>query len=222
MNSAANAVHTLEADGIRLSYGERVVLQSVCVRVSTGRVTGLLGRNGCGKSTLMRIMHGTLDTPDKSVRVDGAWVRRAYMHGVMLASQRGFIPASRTVRGVVGDYRLDFDRLADLFPAFGRHRSSPVALLSGGERRVLEIFAVLTSPAARFCLLDELFSQVSPLHIETIRRIIDEEKGLKGIMVADHTWRTIFDISDDVYVISDGATHPVSSPDNLKRYGYLQ
>jgi len=215
------AAGTLEADGIRLSYGEKTVLRSVYVKVAAGRVTALLGRNGCGKSTLMGIIHGSLDTPDKSVRVDGKVVSHGYLHGVMLAPQRGFIPASRTIRGVVRDYRLDFDRLTDLFPLFAERRTARVGSLSGGERRLLETFAVLTSPAARFCLLDEPFAQVSPLHVEALQRLIREERRTKGILLTDHTYRPILDTADDIYLIVGGATRHIRSHEELRQYGYL-
>ncbi|MDR2912073.1 MAG: ATP-binding cassette domain-containing protein [Alistipes sp.] len=218
MNNEHLALHsTLEADGIRVSFGERIVIRSIYVKVSTGRVTGLVGRNGCGKSTLMRVIHGSLGVSEKSIRIDGCSVQHAYQHGVMFTPQHGFIPSSRSVRGVVRDHDLDFDRLAACFPIFGSHMRAPVSTLSGGERRLLETFMVLTSPHARFCLLDEPFSQISPLHIEVIMRLISEEKSRKGIMVADHMYRQILDICDDIYTITNGTTRPLRSPDKLNR-----
>ena len=213
--------HTLEVDGVRLSFGDRPVLQSVWLKVLTGRVTGLLGRNGSGKSCLMRIVHGTLEVPDSSVRIDGRWVRRAYAHGVMYAPQHGFIPRGRRVSDVLKDYGLGFESLAVRFPAMEPFRFSPVAALSGGERRILEVFAVLASPRARFCLLDEPFSQVSPLHAGVLKAMIGEaaRTGGKGILVSDHLWRDVSDIADDMYLIADRSTRPVASPDDLRKYG---
>jgi ABC-type multidrug transport system ATPase subunit len=204
--SAASA-HTLEVDGVQLSFGDVRVLQSVYVKVSAGRVTGLVGRNGCGKSCLMRIIHGSLDIPDKSVRIDGRWVRRGYEHGVMYAPQHGFIPGGRSVENVLRDYGADFESLSVRFPAMGSHRYSPVAILSGGERRILEVFIVLSSPWSRFCLLDEPFSQVSPLHAGVLKTMIREvARAGKGILVSDHLWRDIGEVSDDLYIIAARAT----------------
>ncbi len=216
-------IHTLEVDGVQLSFGDKHVLQSVWLKVAAGRVTGLLGRNGSGKSCLMRIMHGSLDIPDKSVRIDGKWVARAYEHGVMYAPQHGFIPGGRLVRNALRDYGLDFESLLARFPAMRPHSSSPVAVLSGGERRILEVFIVLASPWARFCLLDEPFSQVSPLHAGILKAIIGEAAlSGKGILISDHLYRDVCEISGDLYIIATRATRPVSSPDDLRKYGYIK
>ena len=128
------AAHTLEVDGVQLSFGEKHILQSVYLKVQTGCVTGLLGRNGSGKSCLMRIAHGSLDIPNKSVRIDGDWVAHAYEHGVMYAPQHGFVPGGRLVENILRDYGLDFESLITRFPAMEPFRSSPTAILSGGER----------------------------------------------------------------------------------------
>lgn len=215
--------HTLEIDGVQLSFGGRCVLQSVYLKIETGRVTGLLGRNGSGKSCLMRIIHGTLDIPDRSVRIDGRCVRRAYEHGVMYAPQHGFIPGVCPVENVLRDYGLDFESLTTRFPTMEPLRFSPVATLSGGERRILEVFVVLASPWSRFCLLDEPFSQVSPLHAGSLKEMIvrvSHDAG-KGVLVSDHLYRDVCEIADDLYLIADRTVRPVSSPDDLKRYGYV-
>jgi ABC-type lipopolysaccharide export system ATPase subunit len=221
---STETTHTLEVDGVQLSFGERRVLQSVYLKVSAGRVTGLLGRNGSGKSCLMRIMYGSLDIPDKSVRIDGRWIARGYEHEVMYAPQHGFIPSGRLVRNVMRDYGLDFESFVEQFPAMKPHRDSPVAILSGGERRILEVFIVLTSPFSRFCLLDEPFSQVSPLHAEVLKTMIGEaaRDGGKGVLVSDHLYRDVCGVSDDLYIIADCATRPVGSLDDLRRYGYVK
>jgi ABC-type lipopolysaccharide export system ATPase subunit len=213
----------LEVDGVRLSFSERSVLRSVYLKVVTGRVTGLVGRNGCGKSCLMRIMHGSLDIPCKSVRIDGEWVEWAFEHGVMYAPQHGFIPAGRLTGNVLKDHGADFEELVSLFPAFKPHRRLPVAALSGGERRLLEVFAVTASPWSRFCLLDEPFSQVSPLNAGILKAMIGRAaRGGKGILVSDHLFRDVQDIVNDLYIITDGLVRPVTSPADLRKFGYLK
>lgn len=215
--------HTLEVDGVQLSFGGRHILGSVYLKVSTGRVAGLLGRNGSGKSCLMRIIHGSLDIPDKSVRIDGRWVAHAYRHGVMYAPQHGFTPGGRVVQNVLRDYGVDFESFAERFPAMERHRHSPVAILSGGERRILEVFTVLASSWSRFCLLDEPFSQVSPLHAGVLKNLIGEAaRAGKGVLVSDHLWRDICEVSDDVYMIAARAVRPVLSHEDLRKFGYIR
>jgi ABC-type multidrug transport system ATPase subunit len=213
--------HTLETDGVELAFGDKRVLQSVYIKAETGRVTGLVGRNGCGKSCLMRIMYGSLDTPCKSVRIDGKWVEYAYRHGVVYAPQHNFVPASRLLKNILKDYGLDFGRLVSFFPAMEKYYSMPAAVLSGGERRILEVYLILASRAL-FCLLDEPFSQLSPLHIGLVKTMIGEEKKSKGIVVSDHMYRDVCDVSDEMYVIAGGTTYLTKSPDDLRKYGYVK
>lgn len=63
-------IHTLEADGIMLEFGERRILQNIYLQCKTGEVVGILGRNGQGKSCLMNIIYGKLKPLSKSVRID--------------------------------------------------------------------------------------------------------------------------------------------------------
>lgn len=220
---SSGVAHTLEVDGVKLSFGERRILESVYLKVDSNRVTGLLGRNGCGKSCLMQIMHGTLNAPDSSVRIDGQRVTHAYQHGVMYAPQHTFIPGGRRVGNVLKDYNLDFGSLVVAFPAMKTLRLERVSTLSGGERRILEVFIVLSSPQLRFCLLDEPFSQVSPLHAEVLKAMIDNAAHAgKGILVSDHLYRDVCEISDDLYIIADLATHHIALPKELQRYGYIK
>ena len=66
--------HVLEADGIRLAFDSRPVLADVYLRVQSGQVVGLLGRNGSGKSVLLQTIFGARAVPDASVRVNGRYV----------------------------------------------------------------------------------------------------------------------------------------------------
>lgn len=214
-------IHTLETDGVYLTFGDRNVLQNVYIKVETGKVTGLLGRNGCGKSCLMRIMYGSLDIPSKSVRIDGHHVKYAYSHGVVFAPQHDFIPPARTLKNIMSDCRLDFEHFASVFPSMEKYYRNSIGILSGGERRLVEIYTVLCSDSL-FCLLDEPFSQIMPLYIEVIKGLIASAKQTKGILVSDHMYRDILAISDGLYVITSGQTYLTTSNDDLRRLGYTK
>lgn len=215
--------HTFEADGIQLAFGDKQILRSVYLKAETGRVTGIVGRNGSGKSSLFRVIYGTLQTVDKSVRIDGRHVKRAYENGVVYAPQHNFIPGARLVRNVLKDYKLsaESDVLMHYFPSFKDNFSTPVSILSGGERRILEIYITLVSDAL-FCILDEPFSQISPLNIEAVKAIINQEKQRKGVIISDHLYNDILDISDNLYILIDGETRPINNTiEDLQKHGYL-
>ncbi|MFX5587099.1 hypothetical protein ABTE16_20360, partial [Acinetobacter baumannii] len=71
--------------------------------------------------------------------------------------------------------------------------TSLIGSLSGGERRLIEVYTIAKS-TTRFILLDEPFTQLSPLQIEKVKILLHEEKENKGILVTDHMYQHILDI----------------------------
>ena len=68
--------HKLEADSIHLNYGARVILSSVYMKLETGRITGLLGRNGSGKTSLIQLIYGSLKGNHQSIRFNAIMLRQ--------------------------------------------------------------------------------------------------------------------------------------------------
>jgi ABC-type cobalamin/Fe3+-siderophores transport system ATPase subunit len=87
-------IHTLQADSIRLEFDGRVILSDIYIKCETGKITGLLGRNGQGKSCLMKIIYGDLSC-EKSVRFDNVSQYEAFKRPDLLLylPQFNFIPA---------------------------------------------------------------------------------------------------------------------------------
>ena len=160
--------HILEIDSVELSFGDRVILSSVYLAVETGGATALLGRNGSGKSCLMKILCGALRPGFRSMRIDGKWYDRFGSSQVRYLPQQGFTPGWLTVEAVLRDFGLEWDDLTVWFPIFGKLRKAKIRTLSGGERRILECFVILRSRSL-FAVLDEPFSQVAPLHVVTLK-----------------------------------------------------
>lgn len=107
-----------------------------------------------------------------------------------------------------------------LFPDFEKYFHARFKTLSGGEQRIIEIYIILASDT-KFCMLDEPFSQVMPVHIEPIKKLIVREKNNKGIIITDHLYKHIIDICDTLYVISDGKTYLTRSVHDLETLGYV-
>lgn len=215
-------MHSLEVDSVILDVGGRRVLQDVYIRCETGNICGILGRNGSGKSSLLRIIYGDLRSTDQSVRIDGEALLGRFRRPEELRylPQFNFIPKSLTIKSIFHDFQLDFAAFVQAFPGFDKHYRSSMQLLSGGERRVVEVYAILMS-RTRFCLLDEPFSHIMPLHVETFKELLLQEKANKGILLTDHQYRHVTDLSDALYLISQGKTHRVSVVEDLERLGYV-
>lgn len=214
--------HSLEVDSIILEFGTKRVLQDVYIKNETGMTTGILGRNGSGKTCLMNIIFGELKTNNKSIRLDGEAINDGYRKPEFLRylPQFDFIPRNIKVKRVFKDYDLSFSQFIKHFPSFEKYYNLKVNNLSVGERRILEVFSILTSKT-KFCMLDEPFSQVMPVHVETIKRIIHDEKSNKGILITDHLYEHILDICDEIYVITNGKTYLVRELNDLISLGYI-
>lgn len=100
--------HILEIDSVELSFGDRVILSSVYLAVETGGATALLGRNGSGKSCLMKILCGALRPGFRSMRIDGKWYDRFGSSQVRYLPQQGFTPGWLTVEAVLRDFGLEW------------------------------------------------------------------------------------------------------------------
>jgi len=213
----------LEIDSVILEFDSRRILQDVYLKSETGKVTGLLGRNGTGKSCLMKIMFGELIPNDKSIRINGNSLYTSYRSpkDLRYLPQNRFIPGSFTIRRVFNDFKLDFSDLVANFPELEKYYKSKLINISGGERRILEIYTILVSQT-KFCMLDEPFSQVMPIHADKIKKIILREKSNKGIIITDHMYKYIIDISDDLYIISDGKTHLTKGIEDIEKLGYAR
>ncbi len=215
-------IHTLEADGIQLDFGLRQILSDVYLKCETGKITGLLGRNGQGKSCLMNIMLGNLKSAVSSVRFDGNMVSDAGKRPDLLLylPQFNIIPKSLKVKQVLDDFKLPYADFTNRFPEFKDRGDARVSHLSGGQWRALEIYIIAKSPSL-FAMLDEPFTHLNPLQIENVMQFLSEEKVNKGFLITDHMYSHLLDISDYVYLLKDGKTHLTSSREDLEELGYI-
>jgi len=211
----------LEIDSVILEFDSRRILQDVYLKSETGKITGLLGRNGTGKSCLMKILFGELVPTDKSIRINSDSLFTSYRSpkDLRYLPQTEFIPKSMTIKRIFSDFNLDFNDLILFFPELEKFYTSNLANLSGGERRIIEIYTILASKT-KFCMLDEPFSHVMPVHAETIMKIILREKANKGIIITDHMYKYIIDICDDLYIINEGKTYLTKSLEDIETMGY--
>jgi len=219
---AAKRESCLEADGILLSYQHRNVLNGVYLKCHAGEVIGLMGRNGSGKSSLMKIIFGVLSGECQSVRVDGRYVYPAYRHypGIKLLPQHAFLPESLRVREA---YRLfvgtHSGKTTDIPELRDRWRTR-IGDLSGGEKRIIEILLLLLSDA-RYLLLDEPFTHLAPVQVERIVQLMNENRGNKGIILSDHQYRYVLPLCDQLVLLDKGRTIPIKHHQELVDRGYL-
>jgi ABC-type multidrug transport system ATPase subunit len=216
-------VHTLEADGIQLDFGLRRILSDVYLKCETGKITGLLGRNGQGKSCLMNVILGTLNSSINSVRFDGNVAKSIAKRPNLLLylPQFNFIPKSLKVKQVFDDFQLSYPDFENRFPEFKEKYGSKVSHLSGGQWRTVEIYVIAKRPSL-FAMLDEPFTHLNPIQIDKIKEFLLEEKINKGFLITDHMYQHLLDVSDSVYLLKDGKTHLTKAIQDLDDLGYVR
>jgi len=194
----------LEVDGVIVEYKNKIVLQDVYLKVIVGEVVALSGRNGTGKTTLLNFISGMTKVSTGFLRINNRPIKSKNRYKyIQVLPQYHFIPSGLTVKQVLNDHKLKPGKLIDIFPLFQDKISQKMKALSGGEKRLLEVFIVLYSNN-NFCILDEPFNFLSPLYIEVVKTCIREQAFTKGILITDHKLEHVMDISDKHYTIKDG------------------
>jgi ABC-type multidrug transport system ATPase subunit len=214
--------HKLEADGIQLEFNNRKILSDIYLKCETGKITGLLGRNGQGKSCLMKIIYGSLKS-EKSVRFDNTSQYEAFKHPELLLylPQFNFIPKGLSLKRIFKDFDLDYSHFEKMFPEFAATYKSPINILSGGERRLVELYVIAKSKS-QFAMLDEPFTHLNPLQIDKAKELLVAEKENKGILLTDHMFRHITDICDNLYLLTNGKTYLTKSMEEIETLGYAR
>lgn len=201
---------------LRSAYGESEILHGLSLDVPKGQIVAVMGRNGMGKTTLMKTLMGIVPTKSGAVQVDGADVTTLKPHqrvaaGIAYVPQGRMIFSAMTVEEnvetgltVTGEKTVPAD-IYELFPVLLEMKSRRGGNLSGGQQQQLAIARALASnPKA--LLLDEPTEGIQPSIIRemarTLRRIRDE-RGLT-IVVSEQVLSFALDVADRVMVIENG------------------
>lgn len=212
----------LELDNIELSFNERKILSGIYLCAKTGEVTGILGRNGCGKTSLLRILFGNLNPKYGNVRLDGIHQKQKLFKSGKVAylPQHRLLPKIMKVNEAFKIFNSDWSEFTFIFDSFKPYWKKRVTHLSSGELRLLETYLVLDSNKP-IILLDEPFSFISPLYIDKIKTILVKKKVTSVIVVTDHFYEVVLEISDAIYLIKNGCSKLIASKTELQQEGYV-
>jgi len=223
-------MHLLETQNLVKIYGQRRVVNDVCINVKKGEIVGLLGPNGAGKTTTFYMITGIIPPDKGKIIFDRKDITHMAMHhrarcGIGYLSQEPSIFRKLTVeQNILAILEtLSFSRkqrkirLNELLEELkiAHLRKSKAYTLSGGERRRLEITrALVTNPM--FILLDEPFSGIDPIAVYDCQQVIMElkEKGL-GVLLTDHNVRETLTITNRSYIMCDGKVLISGSKEDL-------
>jgi len=212
----------LEADGLGKSFGARVVLKSAAFSVHRGRITALMGRNGAGKTTMLRIAVGRVRPEWGRVLYKGQLIERPVLWklaraGLMYVAQGSALTGHFTVRDHLECVARIYSRQTRVDETVERLRLGEVLGrrprdISGGEKqRVSLAMAMIRDPEC--LLMDEPFAGVAPLDRSLIQEGLRtvRDRG-SAILVTGHDVEDLFAVSDEVIWVTAGTTHWIGGP----------
>ena len=211
------ATEALVLAGVDSYYGQSHILHGVSFTLGEGRLLGLLGRNGAGKTTCLSSIVGLVPARAGSIRVFGQSVEgmapeQVAHTGAALVPQGRRIFKSLTVRENLTIASRDgrkvaaatLDSIFDMFPRLRERQRQTAGLLSGGEQQMLAIGRALMSNP-RVLLMDEPTEGLAPLIVAEVMAIIRQlkERGL-SILLVEQNARLVMGLADDIVILNSG------------------
>lgn len=206
----------LNVQGLTASYGPSQALFGVDLALDEGEVLALMGRNGMGKSTTIKVICGMLAASDGVLDFAGHDLRQMKSHriaqlgiGLVPEGRRCFAPLTveENLTAAARPGEWDFDKVAELFPRLAERRDQKAASLSGGEQQMLAIGrALMTNPC--LLILDEATEGLAPVVRQEIWAAIGQLKSQTGmaILVVDKTLKELAQVADKAVILNKGET----------------
>jgi branched-chain amino acid transport system ATP-binding protein len=219
----------LEVHDLQVAYGDSHIVQGVSLAVPDGRIVAVLGRNGVGKTTLIRAVAGLTTARSGSVVLGGEDITRLPAHeiarrGIRLVPQGRRLFPSLDVRehlevGARPSARWSWDvaRVLALFPRLRERLRHRAGKLSGGEQGMLACGRALVGNPD-ILLMDEPSEGLAPLLLRELGRVLqDLKRGGASILLVEQNLAFALRVADHVYLMSKGRIVHECAPDELRR-----
>ena len=206
----------LSISDLHAYYGESHILHGINLTVGEGEVVTLLGRNGAGRTTILKSIVGLVGRRSGSITVNGVETIKMATHkiahlGLGYCPEERGIFSSLTVEEnlllppVVKEGGMSLPEIYAMFPNLLERRGSMGTRLSGGEQQMLAMARILRT-GAKLLLLDEITEGLAPIIVQTLGHLIGQlkEKGFTIILV-EQNFHFAADLADRHYVIDHGA-----------------
>lgn len=213
----------LEIDSVIKTFDNKVILSDISLQCRTGEIVGIFGKNGTGKSTLLKIIFGTLSAENKFIRLNGIVATQTYKlkNGLSYLPQFQYLPNNLTVNSVLTlclDYQ-QYDMIKkDLIIA--PVLKTKIKSLSFGIVRYLQTLLILKNNS-HFCLMDEPFSGLSPVMCEKVIEEIKSQLPNKGIIITDHKYQDVLSICTKIYILKNQSLIKLEQPEDLIIHNYI-
>jgi branched-chain amino acid transport system ATP-binding protein len=226
----------LQISNLNAFYGESHILHGIDLAVGEGEVVTLLGRNGAGRTTILKSIIGLVGRRSGSIVINGIETIRMPTHRIAHIGI-GYCPEERGIFSslnveenlllppVVKEGGMSLPEIYEMFPNLLERRKSMGTRLSGGEQQMLAMARILRT-GAKLLLLDEMTEGLAPVIVQTLGRLVGtlKEKGFTIILV-EQNFHFAADLADRHYVIDHGSIAEMiprealgSSMEKLNRY----
>jgi urea transport system ATP-binding protein len=206
----------LDVHNLNAAYGQSQVLHGIDFSIPAGEIVAVVGRNGMGKSTLMKSLIGVMQPKSGQVMVNGTDVAKMPSHA-RVARGIAYVPQGRQIFGtmtvkenietglVVTGKRDIPDNIYGLFPILVEFEKRRGGNLSGGQQQQLAIARALASDP-KVLLLDEPTEGIQPSVIKDIARVLREIRDMTNmcILVCEQVLSFVLDVADRILVMENG------------------
>ena len=210
----------LKISGISKSYGHRLVLKKINFELHKSEIFGVLGPNGCGKTTIFNSIMGICRINEGNIFVNNIKINNLPIHERATKFRIGYIPQNSAVflgltceeniRAIaevkIKDKSLQENKIQELLSEFNLEYLKKIKAinLSGGEKKRLCISMALVSNP-QILLMDEPFAALDLITIDMIKKIIVSlQKKLISVIITDHNAKDLMNVSDRCIIISNG------------------
>jgi urea transport system ATP-binding protein len=205
-----------EVRNLSSAYGQSEVIHGIDLAVAPGEIVALVGRNGMGKSTLMKSLIGIMPARSGQILIDGTDVTAMATHQ-RVARGLAYVPQGRQIfgtmtveenieTGLVVTGKSDIPReIYDLFPILAEFKGRRGGNLSGGQQQQLAIARALASDP-KILLLDEPTEGIQPSIIKDIARLLRDIRSIRNIciVVCEQLLSFVLDVADRLLVLENG------------------
>ena len=220
----------LQVAGLSAGYGGSTVLTGLDLLVREGEAVALLGRNGVGKTTLLRAITGTVGITAGSIRFGGRETTRARTFeinraGIALVPEgRRLFPnltVSENLQLAARPGGRSLDDIFALFPRLHTRRAAKAENLSGGERQMVAIARALVVPS-RLILLDEPFEGLAPAVVSEVTQALAKLRGTVAMLIVEHHAETVLSLVERAVVLVNGQAAYEGAAEGLEMDHALQ
>ncbi|MDO5969284.1 ATP-binding cassette domain-containing protein [Flavivirga aquimarina] len=216
----------LKVTNLNKSYGKKSILKNISLECKTGEIIGVFGRNGTGKSTLLKLIFGTVKADSIIIKINSETIPQKNVipsKKIAYLPQNTFLPKEQKVRTIIPLFFPNGDDQDKIFysPQVSSFEKIKVGKLSLGQLRYLELLIIgnLNHP---FLMLDEPFSMIEPIYKDTIKSLLIKLKESKGIILTDHYYNDVLEITDKNFVLKDTEKIQIMDKDDLVKHEYLR